>query len=75
MAETYAVPIEQAPTLEKYKLAYTIAEAAQATGYSKSLIHRAVRENHLIQVTPPGVSRPVIRATDLQAWIDAGTES
>lgn len=27
---TYAVPIEQAPTLEKYKLAYTIAEAADA---------------------------------------------
>ena len=51
------------------KLAYTFAEAAEATGYSIDVIRRAVRTKDL--PAKYGTARPVIRHEDLVAWVDA----
>lgn len=59
-------------TLDKSKLSYSIAEAAQATGVSEDKLRRIIRAGHLSAVTPPGFSRPLIRAEELQAWLASG---
>lgn len=62
-----------APALSKAKLAYTYDEAAGATGHSVSIIRRAVRESYLTAVVPQGTSKPVIRAQELESWLDQST--
>jgi hypothetical protein len=49
-------------------ISYDIPSAAIATGHSESVIRRAIRAGDLIPRYP--TSKPVIRAVDLQAWID-----
>lgn len=57
---------------EKPPLAYTIQEAAVATGYGTTTINNAVKRGELI-ATYGGdkKSKPVIRVKDLDAWLDA----
>jgi excisionase family DNA binding protein len=54
------------------RLAYSIPEAALAVGVSESTIRRAVRSGSLPVKYPSG--RPVIRAVDLEAWLDAAPD-
>jgi len=49
------------------RLAYTIEEAAEATGYSKDTIRAAIR-NHDMTARYAN-SKPVILATELQEWL------
>lgn len=51
------------------KLAYTIAEAAEAVGVSTDVIRRAIRRGDL--VASYITSRPVIAVSELEAWIAA----
>ncbi len=57
------------------KLSFTIAEAAQSTGYSIDVIRRAVRAGDLAAVAPKvngrNLSRPVIVATELERWLNS----
>lgn len=62
------------------KLAYNYAEAAAATGYSETVIRRAVNAGHLAVVTPLSpngktkgakLSKPVILADELDRWLRA----
>lgn len=50
------------------KIAYDVDQAADATSHSKDVIRRAIRAGELVARYP--TSKPVIRAEDLQAWID-----
>jgi len=50
------------------KLAYTIAEAAEAVGYSQKTIRRAIASNDLIARYGTG-TKPVIEADELRAWL------
>lgn len=50
------------------QISYDYDQAAQATGHSKDVIRRAVNAGDLPVRYP--TSKPVIRAADLQAWID-----
>lgn len=54
------------------KLAYTLDEAADACGVSVDVIRRAIRTKDLPVRYP--TSRPVIRRSDLEAWVDAAPE-
>lgn len=49
------------------KLAYSLAEAAEATGYSKRTIQLAVEHNDL--VARYANSKPVIETAELQRWV------
>lgn len=49
------------------KLAYTIAEAAEACGVSEPIIRRAIRKGDLVPRYP--TSRPVIPADELADWL------
>lgn len=62
----------ESPTLDKAKLPYSVAEAAAATGVSQDHLRKITRFMHLPAVSPPGFSRLLIRATDLQDWLGAG---
>lgn len=59
---------------DKDRISYSVPEAAEATGYSKDVVQRAMRAGDLV---PRYVnSKPVILADDLHAWIaNAPTES
>ncbi|HEY4598895.1 DNA-binding protein [Corynebacterium sp.] len=50
------------------KLAYTIAEAAESTGYSERVITRAIAERSL--VARYANTKPVIKADDLTVWLE-----
>lgn len=55
------------------QIAYTIRDAATATGYSESTIRRAIAAGELVLRYP--AQRPVIAADELRAWIaNAPTE-
>jgi excisionase family DNA binding protein len=49
------------------KLAFTIEEAAEATGYSKDTIRAAIRNHELI--ARYANTKPVVMATELQDWL------
>lgn len=51
------------------KLAYSIAEAAEATGYSPDTIRRAIQSNDLI--ARYANRKPVVPVAELQAWLDS----
>lgn len=51
------------------KLAYSLPEAAEATGYSERVISRAIADHKLI--ARYANTKPVIKADDLAAWIDS----
>jgi len=55
--------------------AYTLDDAARASGYSVDVIRRAVRAGDLATVTPvvggKRISRPVILASELTRWLTA----
>lgn len=55
------------------KLAYSLAEAAQACGVSIDVIRRAIRSNSLPVRYP--TSRPVVLHSDLEAWLHAAPET
>jgi len=50
------------------KLAYTVAEAAAACSYSEDTLNRAADRGELVKRYAN--SKPVILATDLQAWLE-----
>lgn len=50
------------------KLAYTLDEAAAASGVSRTTINEALAKGSLVATYP--TSRPVILAADLQDWLD-----
>ena len=49
------------------KVAYSIEEAAEATGYSTDTIRRALRNNDM--TARYANSKPVILATELTDWL------
>jgi excisionase family DNA binding protein len=51
------------------KIAFSIEEAAEATGYSTDTIRRAIRNNEM--TARYANSKPVILATELQEWAEA----
>lgn len=51
------------------KLAYTYAEAAEATGYSERVIRRAVDACDL--VARYANTKPVIEASELERWLQS----
>lgn len=51
------------------KLAYSIEEAAEATGYSTDTVRRAIRNNDLS--VKYANSKPVILASELESWLNA----
>lgn len=51
------------------KVAYTLDEAAEATGYSRRTIDSAVAKHDLIPRYAN--SRPVIPAKELERWLDS----
>lgn len=51
------------------KIAYSYDEAAEATGYSRDTIKRAVAAGNLPACAPAG--KPVIRVEDLDAWLQS----
>lgn len=51
------------------RIAYNVAEAAEATGVSVDVIRRAIRANELVAKYP--TSKPVILADELTAWLEA----
>ena len=51
------------------KLAYSIAEAAEATGYSHDVIRRAIKSNDLI--ARYANRKPVIPVGELEAWLNS----
>ncbi|GAA1110746.1 helix-turn-helix domain-containing protein [Nesterenkonia jeotgali] len=60
------------PALDKAKLSCSVAEASAATGVSQEQLRKIIRSGNLAAVSPPGFSRLLIRAADLQDWLDAG---
>lgn len=62
----------ESTTLDKAKPTYSVAEAAAATGVSQEQLREIIRSGRLPAVSPPGFSRLLIRATDLQDWLAAG---
>lgn len=59
----------------KDKLAYTVDEAAAATGYSPRSISRAIKAGSLATVSPSiggkPIGKPVITAAELRRWLQA----
>lgn len=51
------------------KLAYSIPEAVDATGYSETVIKDAIRRDDI--VTSYANTKPVILATELQRWLES----
>lgn len=51
------------------KLAFSIEEAAEASGYSTDTIRRAIRNNNLS--VKYANTKPVILASELEAWLTA----
>ncbi|MDQ0679108.1 hypothetical protein QFZ30_002490 [Arthrobacter pascens] len=51
------------------KLAYTIDEAAEASGYSTDTIRRALRNSDM--TARYANSKPVILVTELQEWLES----
>lgn len=51
------------------KIAFTIEEAAEATGYSTDTIRRALRNSDM--TARYANSKPVILATELQEWAES----
>lgn len=51
------------------KVAYSIEEAAEATGYSTDTIRRALRNSDM--TARYANSKPVILATELTEWLEA----
>lgn len=51
------------------KIAYSIEEAAEASGYSTDTIRRALRNNDL--VARYANSKPIILATELTDWLNS----
>jgi hypothetical protein len=51
------------------KLAYSLDEAAAATGYSADVIRRALRANSL--TARYANTKPVILATELTSWLES----
>jgi hypothetical protein len=51
------------------RIAYTYADAAEATGVSIDVIRRAVRAGDLVPAYP--TTRPVLLADDLRDWLRA----
>jgi excisionase family DNA binding protein len=51
------------------KIAFSIEEAAEATGYSTDTIRRALRRGDM--TARYANSKPVILATELKEWLEA----
>ena len=51
------------------KIAYSIEEAAEATGYSTDTIRRALRNSDM--TARYANSKPVILGTELQEWLES----
>lgn len=51
------------------KLAFSIAEAAEATGYSSDVIRKAIKDHDL--TARYANSKPVVLATELQDWLES----
>lgn len=51
------------------KLAYSIDEAAEASGYSSDTIRRAIRNSDL--AVKYANTKPVVLASELEAWLTA----
>lgn len=54
------------------KLSYSYEEAAEATGFSISVIKQAAQDGFLVRrYGGRGHSKPVIPASSLQSWLDS----
>lgn len=54
------------------KLAYSIEEAALATGLSEDSVRRAIRDLELpVHYAKQAPSKPLVKASDLAAWVDS----
>jgi len=51
------------------KIAFSIEEAAAATGYSSDTIRRAIRNSEM--VARYANSKPVVMASELTAWLES----
>jgi hypothetical protein len=51
------------------KLAFSVAEAAYATGVSAALIRQAIKDNEL--VARYAKTKTIIATTDLERWLSA----
>jgi len=51
------------------KIAYSIEEAAAATGYSTDTVRRAIRNSEL--VARYANTKPVVMASELTAWLES----
>jgi len=51
------------------KLAFSIEEAAEATGYSTDTIRKAIRNNDLS--VKYANTKPVVLASELESWLNA----
>lgn len=56
------------------KLAYTVKEAAESTGYSRDVIDRAIRAGDMATLDPKVEGRSIkvrtIRSTELERWLE-----
>ena len=51
------------------RICYSVAEAAEATGYSETRIRRSIREGHLKAGRPGGKGDYRILTDDLKSWL------
>ena len=51
------------------RLAFSVREAAQATGYSREAVQRAILDKKLVAVRPGGKGDYRILVEDLQNWL------
>lgn len=58
-------------TAAKPKLAYSIPEAAGATGLSVASVRKAIDQGYLPVTYPKPLNKPVILVTDLANWLEA----
>ena len=58
------------------KLAYTVKEASESTGYSRDIIDRAINSGDLATLDPRVDGKPIrvrtISATELKRWLENG---
>lgn len=58
-------------TVAKPKIAYSLPEAAEATGLSLRSIRRAVDGKYLAVSYPPPIDKPVVLLANLMAWLES----
>lgn len=69
MRASNSMNADDRPIIVNTKLAYSVEEAAAATGYSVDTIRIAIRSHHL--VARYANSKPVIRTSELDDWLES----